>query len=246
MSSGTPFYRFAPAAASLYVVPGSHRSLAARLMLEHKQIRYRRIDLLPAIHKPLLRLLGFAYTTVPALRIDGRRSQNTTSIPRLLDELRPERPLFAADPGDRAAVTRAERWGEAVLQPLPRRLIWWALARDRTGLGSFAHGAHLGVPLAPAIAAAGPLIAVERRINKAHDDVVRADIAALPSMLDEVDELISAGTLGGPQPNAADYQIATSVRLLLCSTICGWPSSGDWPDPIAVGSSQPFPDTSRR
>lgn len=45
---------------------------------------------------------------------------------------------------------------------------------------------------------------------------MRADLAALPGLLDHVDALIDAGTLGQDPPNAADYQIATSVRLLLC------------------------------
>ena len=203
-------------AATLYVVPGSHPSMAGRLMLEHKRISYRRIDLLPAIHKPLLRMLGFADTTVPALQIDGRRIQNTILISRALERLRPEPPLFPTDQPRRAAVEAAERWGEAVLQPLPRRLTWWALARDRNGLRSFAEDARLGVPLGLAIHTAAPIIALERRINAANDDTVRADMAALPAMLDRIDELIATGTLGGQPPNAADYQIATSVRLLMC------------------------------
>jgi glutathione S-transferase len=33
--------------------------------------------------------------------------------------------------------------------------------------------------------------------------------------LDHVDELIASGVIGGDQPNAADFQIATSVRALL-------------------------------
>jgi glutathione S-transferase len=34
-------------------------------------------------------------------------------------------------------------------------------------------------------------------------------------VLDHVDELIAKGVIGGDQPNAADFQIATSVRQLL-------------------------------
>jgi glutathione S-transferase len=203
-------------AATLYVVPGSHSSMTGRLMLEHKQIKYRRIDLLPAIHKPLLRMLGFAHTTVPALRIDDRRIQNTTVISRTLEHLRPEPPLFPTDPAQRSAVEEAETWGEAVLQPLPRRLSWWAFGRDRSGLRSFAEDARLGVPLGLAIHAAAPIIAIERRLNTATDATVRADMSALPAMLDHIDELIAAGTLGSRLPNAADYQIATSVRLFMC------------------------------
>jgi glutathione S-transferase len=202
--------------AKLYVVPGSHPSMAGRLMLEHKGIDYRRVDLLPAIHKPALRALGFGGTTVPALRIDGRRLQSTLVISEELERLCPEPPLFPAEPEARAMVRDAETWGEVVLQPLPRRLSWWALARDRQALRTFAEGARLHVPLGPAVRTAAPIIAVERRINGASDDAIRQDMEALPGMLDRVDDLLGAGVLGGERLGAADYQIATSVRLLLC------------------------------
>ena len=185
-------------------------------MLAHKQIEYRRIDLLPAIHKPLLRMLGFADTTVPALRIDGRRLQNSTAISRALEQLHAERPLFPGDSSRRALIEQTERWGEQVLQPLPRRLSWWALDRDRDALRSFAEGAHLRVPLGVAIRTAAPIIAIERRVNGATDVAVRADLTALPEMLDQVEELIADGTLGSSESNAADFQIATSLRLLMC------------------------------
>jgi glutathione S-transferase len=204
------------ARATLYVVPGSHPSMAGRLMLEHKHIDYRRVDLLPAIHKPLLRALRFPDTTVPAVRIGGRRIQHTVSISRALEELYPEPPLFPAEESRREHVEEAERWGEAVLQPIPRRLSWWALGQDRSGLRSFAAGAHLGVPLGLAIRTAGPIIAIERRINGSSDEAIRADLEALPAILDRVERLLADGTIGRQLPNAADYQIATSIRLLLC------------------------------
>src|SRR5438270_3708640 len=108
--------------ATIYVVPGSHPSMAGRLMLEHKGIAYHRVDLIPGLHKPILRAFGFRDTTVPALRIDGRRIQGTLRISKALDELCPDPPLFPADPSARAAVEEAERWGEGQLQPVPRRL----------------------------------------------------------------------------------------------------------------------------
>jgi glutathione S-transferase len=51
--------------------------------------------------------------------------------------------------------------------------------------------------------------------NKARDDSARADIAALPGLLDRVDGWISDGLLGGEEPNAADLQIGSTIRLLL-------------------------------
>ncbi len=202
--------------AKLYVTPGSHPSMTARLMLEHKGIEYRRIDLIAALHKPLVRVFGFSRTTVPALKIDDRRIQGSRDISRALEDLSPGRPLFPADAQRRAAVEDAERWGDEVLQPVPRRLSWWALKRNSSGVRSFLEGAKLGLPIGLAARTAGPLIWASARLNKADDAAVHADLAALGGMLDEVDRLIGEGVIGGDVPNAADFQIVTSVRLLMC------------------------------
>ena len=191
--------------------------MAGRLMLEHKGIAYQRVDLIPGLHKPILRVLGFKDTTVPALRIDGRRIQGTLRISKSLDELCPDPPLFPEDEAARAAVELAERWGEGQLQPVPRRLTWWAVRRNRPAVRGFLEGARLHVPLGLVVRTAGPVIWAEVRINRATDVAVQADLAALPAMLDQVDAWLSDGVLGGQPPTAADYQIATSVRLLLCS-----------------------------
>src|SRR5829696_7544273 len=123
--------------ATLFMVPGSHPSLAAALMLERKGIDYRRIDFAPAVHRVALRLVGFRGRTVPALRIDGRRIQGSRTIARALDELQPEPPLLPRDPEVLHGVERAEEWGDEVLQPLARRLTWAALRRDHSTIGSF-------------------------------------------------------------------------------------------------------------
>ena len=52
------------------------------------------------------------------------------------------------------------------------------------------------------------------RRNKATDDSARADLDALPGQLDRVDTWIADGLLGGEQPNAADLQIGSTIRLL--------------------------------
>jgi glutathione S-transferase len=199
-------------------VPGSHPSMAGRLMLERKGIAYRRVDLLPGLHKPLLRLLRFRDTTVPALKQDGRRLQSTLRISRKLDELRSDPPLFPADEPMRSKVEEAERWGEEVLQPVPRRLSWWAIRRDgsRDSVRTMSEGARLHLPMWLMVPSAGPIIWAEVKINKASDEAIENDVAELPALLDRVDGLLADGVLGGNEPNAADYQIATSVRLLLC------------------------------
>lgn len=201
--------------ATLYVIPGSHPSRKARLALELKGIEYRRVDLMPVISRGVVRALRFPRATVPALKLDGRRIQGSLDIARELDRLVPEPPLYPAERNMLAQVEAAERWGESELQPVARRILWNALRRDRSALASFARGARLGVPIGLAVRTSAPIVALSVRINAASDDNVRADLAALPGMLRRVDDWIAEGVLGGEQPNAADLQIATSIRLLM-------------------------------
>jgi glutathione S-transferase len=202
-------------AATLYVIPGSHPSMAARLMLEHKGIDYRRVDLMPVISKAVLRALRFPGITVPAMRMNGHRIQGSTRIARELDRLRPEPPLLPGDPERRAAVEEAERWGDEVLQSMTRRILWNAINRDRSSIGSYAEGARLGIPIGLAVRTSAPIIAASVRLNRATDQNVRADLAALPGALERIDDWIAEGVIGAETRNAADFQIATSIRLLM-------------------------------
>jgi glutathione S-transferase len=201
----------------VYALPGSHPVKAGLLMLAHKRIGARRIDLPNMASRPLLRAMGFPGGTVPAVKLDGRRVQTTHALARALEELQPEPPLFPADPQRRASVEEAERWGDEVFQPVPRRIVYSGPVRAvRSDLASFFDGPLLGLPPRAAVAIAGPLLAIGSRVNGAADDAVRADLAALPGKLDHVDALIAEGTIGGVERNVADFQIAPTVRILMC------------------------------
>jgi glutathione S-transferase len=202
-------------AVKLYVIPASHPCATTELMLRRKGIEYKRRDLLSAVHKPILRALGYPGTTVPALKVDGRKMQGSREIARWLEETAPEPPLFPEDPEQRRRVEDAERWGDEELQQVPRRLSWYALGNDRSTVRGLLEGYRLGVPTTMAVATAAPIIWVEKKLQGSDEVNVRADLERLPSLLDEVDRLIGEGVIGGDEPNAADYQIATSVRLLM-------------------------------
>jgi cytochrome P450 family 135 len=192
----------------LWWFPLSNPSQAVRLMLERKGIPYSTRDLTPGVHRAQVKLAGFPGATVPAVRIGGRRVQGSLAISRALEELQPDPPLLPS-----AEVEEAERWGEAVLQPVTGRVFHWALAHD-AGLREWL-ARESGVPGArPLAQVTGP---VARAFDRsATDAATRADVEAIPGMLDHVDELIAAGTIGDPDaPNAADFQIATTVRELL-------------------------------
>jgi glutathione S-transferase len=199
----------------LYVIPASHPATTTRLMLEYKGIPYERTDLMPGIHKAVLKALRFPGTTVPAIKIDGRRFQGSREIARELDRLQPEPPLFPSDPQLRTAVEEAERFGDEDLQAPIRRILWNAIKRDRAPLRSYSEGAELGIPIELAVRTAGPIVAYAASYNAASDENVRHDLAALPGMLQRIDDWCAAGVLDDDQLNAADFQIAPSVRLAM-------------------------------
>jgi glutathione S-transferase len=201
--------------ARLYVIPASHPSISAALMLDQKGISYKQTDLLPVISKGALRGLGFPRNTVPAIKIDGQKVQGSREIARHLDQVKPEPPLFPADPQKRAAVEEAERFGDEELQHPIRQILWWAIKRDKAPLRSYSEGAKLGVPLSLAMKTAAPVVALSARFNEASDENVRRDLSVLPGLLDRVDAWIEAGVLNGDQLNAADFQIAPSLGLAM-------------------------------
>jgi glutathione S-transferase len=202
------------AQAKLYVIPGSHPSRTVMLMLERKGIPFKRVDLMPVISKGILKAQRFPRNTVPALKLDGKRVQGSMEIGRELDRIQPEPALYPADPELRAKVEEAEAWGDE-FQQKPRRLSWWAFRKDRAPMASYSEGARLGVPVGLAVKTGGPLVAVAARLNGSTDAKVSGDLGSLRADLDRIDAWIADGVIGGPQPNAADYQIAPSLRLLM-------------------------------
>ena len=204
-----------PAVASnkLYVIPDSHPSATAMMMLERKGIPFKRVDLIPVLSKGVLKAQRFPGVTVPALKLDGKRVQGSREIARELDRERPDPPLLPSDPQRRIAVEQAEAWGDE-FQQKPRRFTWWALKRNRAPMASYSEGARLGLPVGLAVKMAGPIVALSARFNGATDENVRADLASLPADLDRIDGWIAEGLMGGDDPSAADYQIAPSLRLL--------------------------------
>lgn len=191
-------------------------------MLAFKSLSYRYVELLAGAHPPMLWALGFRGATVPAIKLlDGRRVQGSLAIAQALEQVAPTPSLYPSQANALAAVSDAERWGETVLQPIPRRLIRWGLRQHLRQRQWFADVAS---PL-PAPSVAGmlmtPIVPVFARLAGANAARVRHDLDRLPDLLDEVDRLIARGVIGGDPFNAADFQIAPSIRMLLAMTDIG-------------------------
>jgi glutathione S-transferase len=210
----------------LYGIPMSHPVVAVRGMLDRKGLEYRYVELLAGAHPPSLWALGFRGITVPAIRFaDGRRAQGSLAIAAALEEVAPSPSLYPSEPAARAAAQAAEGWGEAVLQPVPRRLIRWGL---RASLRQRQWFADVATPL-PAPAGTGwlltPLTPVFVKLVGADDDGVRRDLATLPGLLDEVDRLLGSGVIGG-----AELGAPTSRSRRRCACCWRWRTRvGSWP-----------------
>jgi glutathione S-transferase len=153
---------------------------------------------------------------VPGLGLaTGEKVVGSRAIMRVLDGLEPEPPLLPADAALRAKVEAAEAWGEEVLQPLVRRVLWAAAQRHPEALESYSEGSDLPVPTSLAIRTAPVLVRLERALNRSTDEAVRADLAALDAHLDRADGYVAEGVIGGETPNVADLQVGASLRLLM-------------------------------
>ena len=199
----------------LYVVNGSHPCATVARALELKGIPYKVVEWPPPMHAPLQRM-RFGNRTVPSMVFDdGEKLQGSRALLRRIEEMVPEPPLWPADADARAKVEAAEQWGDEVFQPIGRRLLWPAMKRRPSAMKSYTKDSKLPLP-GFMVTASAPLISrIEIRMNDAGDDNARADLAAMPDHLDKIDGWIAEGVMGGEQPNAADLQIATTLRLLM-------------------------------
>ncbi len=220
----------------LYVIPGSHACRAAMLMLDHKGIIYRVVELPTGAHPTLVRALGFPghaapirqvdgstrrslamldrMGTVPALRFGSERIQTNREIARFLDRVQPQPPLLPQDPERRGEVEVAEQWADSELQMAARRIVLIGSLHGLDGMRCRGNEGRLG----PLLSKHETPRAINSRLAarafgaslEAEDDL----LATLPALLDRIDAWIEAGVLGGTELNAADYMIAPSLALL--------------------------------
>ena len=222
---------------TLYVIPGSHACRSAMLMLEHKQVPYRRVDIVTLTHPVMARLHGFdaggetrtagtrrtrsirlgdRLGTVPGLAADGRRVSTNRGIARFLDDRHPEPPLFPAASKERRAVEAAEGWANETFQMAARRIaLGWALHQPAAMSRATADGRMGYILYRRALVRRVIIPMIGRRIFNVDRAADRELLDDLPPMLDQIDDWIGDGVLGGAALNAADFMVAPSLALML-------------------------------
>jgi glutathione S-transferase len=220
----------------LYVIPGSHACRTAMLMLHHKRVGHRLVELPTGPHPLLVRALGFAghrepirsvdgrtsrrlalldrMGTVPAMRFGSARVQTNRRIARFLDRVVPKPALFPRDAGSRSAVEEAELWADEHLQMLARRLGLVGALHGLDAMSRRGSDGRLGPLLTKHELSRSAAARSAAVMFGADAQAEREMLAAVPQALDRVDRWIADGVLGGAELNAADFAVAPSLALL--------------------------------
>ena len=196
---------------TLHLLPPSHPCMTVEAALHRKGLEYEKVSLTPGPHvEEMARVYGEGNTTVPGLLVGDEPVHGSRAILERLERIEPDPPLYPEPIAD--AVREAERWGDEELQDLGRRLPWGALHFRPEAMGTFGGGG----PLDPAgTDFAMTYVRGSWKYHRITAERLAADLAGLPEKLDHVDALAADGVLGGEEPNAADFQIAATLRVLL-------------------------------
>ena len=203
--------------AKLYVIPGSHpsRTRDADAGAQGNPLQAGRPDAGDLQGRRCGRM-RFPGVTVPALKLDGKRIQGSDGD---RTRARPDPARTASlptDPEKRGEGRGGEALGRRASSSRPRRLSWWAFKREPRADGELLGGRPprgAGRPRGQdrRRRSSRPPRASTRRPTRTCGPTSRP----CPADLDRIDAWITDGVIGGEEPNAADFQIAPSVRLLM-------------------------------
>jgi glutathione S-transferase len=195
----------------LHVVPFSHPCLAVSAALDRLGHEYETVELVTGQQgDEVEKVYGEGCRTVPGLLVDEDPVHGTAAIFARLDELHPDAGLYPE------AVAEQIRELEPALaediQMSARVLVFGAMHFRPESMGTFAGVAQLdpgGVDFAiKSMRAAWRYLGITA-------ERVHATLQALPAQLDAVDALLEAGAIGGERPTAADFQLGSSLHLLV-------------------------------
>jgi glutathione S-transferase len=197
-----------PPTLTLHAVPPSHPCMTVAAALELKGLEYERVDFPHSERlERMEEIYGEGNSTVPGLLIDEQPVHGSRAILARLEAIEPTPTLYPSE-----EVREAERWGDEELQDLGRRLPWGALYFRPEAMGTFAGGE----PLDPAgTDFAIKFVRATWRYHKITATRLHDDLAGLPAKIAHIEQLAEDGTLDGERPNAADLQIAATIRVLL-------------------------------
>jgi glutathione S-transferase len=195
----------------LHVVPFSHPCLAVSAALDRLGHEYETVEWVTGQQaEEVEKVYGEGRRTVPGLLVDDEPVHGTVAIFARLDELNPDAGLYPAATAEQ--IRELEPGLAEDVQTAGRVLVFGAMHFRPESMGTFAGVAQLdpgGVDFAiKSVRAAWRYLGIDAQR-------VHATLQELPALLDAVDASLEAGTIGGEQPTAADFQIGSSLHLLV-------------------------------
>lgn len=179
--------------------------------LERKSLEFERVDLPMTGHNAAMEeIYGEGNGTVPGVLIDGEAVHGSVAILERLEALNPDPPLYPEPIANE--VHAAERWGDDELQDLGRRFPWGAL-HFRPECLAFGVGGDVLDPAGTDYAIR--FVHAAWKYHGISCELLAADLEGFPAKLDRIDELAEQGTICGEAPNAADFQIGATMRVIL-------------------------------
>jgi len=207
----------------------SHYNEKVRWALDHKRWPHTRKTLVPAFHVATARWLS-GQNQLPILRIDGRVLAGSALILDELEHLRPEPPLFPADPEARRRALRIQAYFDEQVAPDLRRLFWATYIQRPAACARMAtEGSSTGTRLVWRA-----LFRLMRPVLRANMGMSSAELTAarerLQTYFDRVESEIGAsGYLVGDRFGVADLAVASVMTAIIRPPEFPYPLPEPWP-----------------
>lgn len=218
MSADTPIlHHYAP----------SPYSEKVRKVLAYKQLPWRSVEVPPVMPKPDQIALTGGYRKAPVMQLGRDIYCDSKLICRVLDRLRPERPLYP--PGSEASTLITERW-------VDQAFFFQAVALFFQPAGMAAFGASVGPDMISTFLKDRAAMFAQGGTQPGPKlDTARAELPAIFASLEA--QLAHSPFFGGDAPTQIDFTLYNPVWFIhtnagIASELAGFPRLRTWTDRI--------------
>ncbi len=193
----------------------SHYNEKVRWALDFKRWPHARTALVPGFHVPRVRLLT-GQNKLPALVLDGRVLVGSNAILAEIERLRPDPPLYPADPALRDRALALEKFFDDPVAPDLRRLFWSTYIDDTAECARLAtdgFGAATRVAFRTVFPAIRPLFRSNMGADPARIERAQGRLEGYFDRLES--EIGPSGFLVGDGFTAADLCVASVMTAIV-------------------------------
>lgn len=187
----------------LYQFEMSHYVEKVRLILDYKELAYRKIDVTPGIGQlELVRMSG--QRQVPVLKDGATIVADSTAIAEYLDKQYPDRPILPTEPKLRGLCLLIEQWADTSIGLNARKCLIAALGQDSSFRSAVLPSGTPDILKTLVGAVPGDLFGAVGlgSLVKEAKDTIKHDLASLCFMLMEQPYLVT------DHPTLADFAVA--------------------------------------